>query len=158
MPTGTTVGHHLNRGLGLALIATLLACSSNPTTDTTTHTVLVTGSLEIPATYDVDLDTGTVPTIDLIATGDLWNESVSDNEDILNATNSTQFKAMGTTEPGYAGCAAASYGTAGFPLIGATLGTWFCVRTTLQHYAEVQLTKTATTGDHNIEIAYTTWN
>jgi hypothetical protein len=144
--------------LTMALLGAVLGCSSDPTSNTTPPTILVSGSLEIPATYDADLDVGAVPAAENFADGDIWNESVSGDVDLLSVVNTTRFKVMGTTAPGYSGCAAANYAADSYALIGATVGTYFCVKTSLNHYAQVKLTKTAVVADHNIEIDYITWN
>jgi hypothetical protein len=144
--------------LTVGFLGAILGCGSDPTSNTTPPTILVSGSLEIPATYDADLDAGVIPPAENFADGDIWNESVSADVDNLSIVSTTRFKVMGTTAPGYAGCVAATYAADSYPLIGATLGTYFCVKTGQNHYSQVKLTKTAVTADHNIEIDYITWN
>ena len=153
MPLSSRISLCLTVGLSAAL-----GCGSDPTSNTTPPTILVSGSLEIPSTYDADLDAGAIPAAENFADGDIWNESVSESVDLLSVVNTTRFAVMGTTAPGYAGCAAASYAVDSYALIGATVGTYFCVKTGLNHYAQVKLTKAAVIADHNIEIDYVTWN
>jgi hypothetical protein len=144
--------------LSVGALGAALGCGADATSNTTPPTILVSGSLEIPATYDADLDVGDIPAGGEFARGDIWNESVSADVDNLSVVNTTRFQVMGTTAPGYDGCVAANYAADSYALIGATVGTYFCVKTSLNHYAQVKLTKTAVVADHNIEIDYITWN
>lgn len=82
---------------------------------------------------------------------------MSESVDQLSVVDSSRVAVMGASAPDYAACAGAAYGSASYPLIGATVGTYFCVRTDQHHYAEAKLTKTATTSNHNINLDFTTW-
>lgn len=82
---------------------------------------------------------------------------MSESVDQLSVEDSSRVAVMGASAPDYAACAGAAYGSASYPLIGATARTYFCVRTDQHHYAEVKLTKTATTSNHNINVDFTTW-
>jgi hypothetical protein len=146
--------------LAVGLAICLVGCSSDDMTggtDNTPHDILLSGTLDIPATYDADLDAGTVQTAETFADGDIWNESVSGDVDQLSVVDTSRFAVMGAAAPNYAACAAATYGSTSYQLIGAPLGVYFCVHTDQNRYAEVQLTKTAVEGDHNISISFTTW-
>lgn len=145
------------RSFGVFLLAfTLAACSSDdPVIEPIVEPeVRTTGSIEIPATWVLDLETGT---LDSGAAGDVWNHSIGDGDSELEGRNGATMALMGSTEPDYAACLDATYGSDGTQLHGLTPPQHFCVTTGEGRTAIVTLTVGPTSITNNVEVDFTTW-
>jgi hypothetical protein len=145
-----------SRRLGIVLLTLATACGSSTTgpSPVTAPDVLVSGTIHVPGTYEIDLETGTLQTDD---TADIWNEVVTDDEVELSTDNNAKLVLMGANEPDYATCASANYAQAPVELIGLATNSYFCVMTDQGRIARIEITTVPTVAEHAIDVAYTTW-
>ena len=116
--------------------------------------VRVTGTIAIPGTWLIDLETGT---LDATVTGDVWNHAVGDEDSLIQTRNGATIALMGSTEPDYAACLGATYGDAATQLYGLVPPQHFCVTTGEGRTALVSVTVAPTSVDNGIEVEFKTW-
>ncbi len=140
----------------LALTIAAGACGSNSTGPgpVTPPDVLITGMLEIPSTYEVDLETGTLQTD---ASVDLWDRATDATDVQFAVEHGARLVLMGATEPDYAACARAAFSDAPVQLIGIVAPQYFCVTTNEGRISRVKLLNAPIENDYNLHIEFTTW-
>jgi len=112
------------------------------------------GTVNIPQTYIVDLDTGA---LNAAGPGDLWFEAQTATQFYLTPRNGAQMSVGGSTPRGYLGCAAASY-SSGRVNAFATVGRYVCVKTNAGRIAEVRINAIMGGGIKTMVMGYRTWN
>ncbi len=113
------------------------------------------GTVNIPQTYIVDLDSG-----GLIASGpgDIWFEAATATQFYLTPVNGAKMNVGGPVARGYAGCASVGMGGGKVNLAALAPGTHVCVRTNAGHVAEFRFNNIWGGATKTLNITYTTWN
>ncbi len=113
------------------------------------------GTVNIPQTYIVDLDSGA-----LIASGpgDIWFEAATPTLFFLTPVNGAKMNVGGPTARGYAGCAGAAYGGGKVNMASVPPGTHVCVRTNSGHVSEFRVNNVWGAPTRTLNISYTTWH
>lgn len=117
------------------------------------HPVHSSGTVNIPQTYIVDLDTGH---LNASGPGDLWFEAATATQFYLAPVNGARIHVGGHTAAGWAACSTASYSTGRVP-IPAVLGRYVCVRTNSGRVGEVKVQGMMGGGIKTLVIDYRTW-
>ncbi len=109
-----------------------------------------TGPLNIPQTYQADLDSGTVGG----AGGDIWYQAVTSVNKFITPINGAKLSVSGPTNRGYAGCSTASYSGNKISVWTLPIGTYVCVKTNEGRISEFRLNGYSGT---TMKLGYTTW-
>jgi len=117
----------------------------------------VSGSLDIPQTYIVDLDQGVVVDNAHQDQGDFWFEAATPTERYITPWNGTQIALVGTLTPGLSGCQSASYSSNKIPIADLPVGTYVCVQTNEGRYSQVRIEAPVGPSPGTLSISYTTW-
>ena len=109
-----------------------------------------TSLLDIPQTYEADLDNATVG-----APGaDLWFEAVTNVERYITPVNGARLALGDGTNRGFAGCSAAAFSPNRVPIGLMTPGTYVCLKTNEGRISQFRVNGFAGT---TLKIGYTTW-
>ena len=114
--------------------------------------VLSLGKFDVPQTWTVDLDTGTV------GSGDDFNfQAVSGVEKYITPTGAT-FRLMAGV-PELADCLSASLSSNKYNFFSLTVGTHFCYKTNQGNYGRLEIEGiTESGGVHTIKFDHRTWD
>ena len=142
--------------------APTLAPPNTPLPAPTPLPVLVaSGSVAIPQTYQVDLDTGIVPTgakDSAYNNVDLWFEVISSKERYLEPYNGASWAVMGPAAVGYDQCKGAPPTTQRANINDLPSGTYICVTTNVKNISVVRINNINTAYVGKITIDFMTWN
>lgn len=113
------------------------------------------GTVNIPQTYVLDLDTG-----GLITSGDVWFEAVTATQFYLTPTNGGRFNVGGFAPRGYAGCSSVPMSTAKVNMAALHPGQYVCARSRTGNVAEIRIDSIwgPPSGTKTLKVTYTTWN
>lgn len=105
------------------------------------HAIRSRGRLEIPQTWEWDLDDGVVGHIGQpdAASLDLWYEAVNADLRYIVPTNHALLSVVGQESAGYAGCASARLPSTRIALNKFKKSTFVCVRTGEDRYSEFSI-------------------
>jgi hypothetical protein len=126
-------------------------------TSTPESTPHVSGSLDIPQTYIVDLDQGVVVDNAHQDLGDFWFEAATPTARYVTPWNGTQIALVGTVAPGLSGCQSAGYSSNKIAIADLPAGTYVCVQTNEGRYSQVRIDAPVGPSPGMLSISYTTW-
>jgi len=109
--------------------------------------------VEVPPTYGVDLDGGTVGQ----AGADLLFEAITSSELYLTPRNSAQFAPGDFSKRDFAGCASAAYATGKISLRDARPGAYICVKTSDGRVGSVKIETLSPGAVHVLALSYVVW-
>lgn len=124
---------------------------AHPPAGPATHS---TGSVNIPQTYLVNLDTGHLVSN---AQSDIWFQAVTNVKLFLKPRNGAQISFNGGAQRGFAGCSTATYSTNRIPLWAVPVGSYVCVKTNKGRFSEIRLNNLTAGSPKTMKIGYTTW-
>ena len=123
----------------------------NPTA--TPYPVLSSGKFDVPQTWTVDLDTGTVGSGD-----DFQFVAQSAVVKYISPSGSARFRIMGGV-PSLADCMAASLSGNDIDFFSLSVGDYFCYETNSGNYGRLEIEDiTLSAGSHTIKFDHKTWD
>ena len=166
------------------VIALMLACSapmlSTPTpvpTETPTASItpsptatatstpmpvmIGSGLLEIPQTYQADLDSGVVPRdpkSPAYADVDLWFNAISERERYLEAYNGAAMLVMGSAPVGVTECQHMQASVARVDVLALAPGTYICFQTNIGNSSIVRVYSIDAWSPGTMRLEYQTWH
>jgi hypothetical protein len=117
----------------------------------TTH---ATGALDIPQTYEADLDNGTIGS----SGADIWFEAVSATSRYVTPRNGAKIVKVGTGGISRDICASASVSSSKININNLPSGTYVCVRTNEGRVSGFRVNATVGASPGTLKIGFTTWN
>lgn len=114
------------------------------------------GTFSVRGTWHFDLDAGAESAR---AGAEFWYEVIRDNETYLTPRNGTRYAVRSSaSEPGYAGCTAATYSEARLRIESLAARAWICVRTSDGRLGQFRIDSIDRfSSPRRMTITHTTW-
>lgn len=129
-------------------------CRGNRGSDRNPPQTYRTGLLDVPQTFNVDLDEGRVGN----SGADFWYQAETRVKKFITPRNGAEISVSGVRNRGYQGCAAADYSDRPVSLSDIPVGTYVCVRTSEGRISEFRMNAIIPAGETTrLKIGYTTW-
>lgn len=117
-------------------------------------TVHSQGTLNIPQTYQANLDTGTVGG----GGADIWFQADTATKRFITPQNGAQIAKFGTSAPSINDCAAADLSGNRININNLPQGTYVCVMTNAGRYGRFSIAAAVGPSPGTLKITFTTWN
>jgi hypothetical protein len=111
------------------------------------------GKLEVPQTYMIDLDRGTVT----IAGADIWFDAVTPSQLFLVPRNGAQMAPGDLSKRDFEACSAETYSTDRISLHHLPPGSFICVKTSGGRIASVKVDILSSGGTSVLALNYVVW-
>ena len=141
--------------------ATLTPTATPTLTPTPMPVMIASGFLEIPQTYQADLDTGSVPRdpkSPAYADVDLWFDAASSNERYLEPYNGASMLVMGTTAIGFNECTNMQATVTRVDINVLPSGTYLCVSTNIKNTSVVRVNSIDYSSPGTLRLDFMTWH
>ncbi len=116
--------------------------------------VFSTGTVAIPQTYMIDLDTGALTTSN---NADVWFQAVTATQLLLKPINGAQLAVGDKSNRGYDGCSAESFGTGAVSLLSLPPGSYVCAATGDGRVSQFRIVGLTAAVPKKLTINYVTW-
>ena len=123
--------------------------------------MISSGLLEIPQTYQADLDSGVVPRdakSPAYADVDLWFDAISPNERYLETYNGASMLVMGAAPVGVTECQNMQASVARADINALPIGTYICVLTNIKNTSVVRVNSINYASPGSIRLEFQTWH
>jgi hypothetical protein len=141
--------------------ATLTPVPTATLTPTPMPVVIASGTLEIPRTYQVDLDAGAIPTdpkSPAYADVDLWFDAVTPSERYLEPYGGGSMLVMGAGEVGLDTCRGVQASVARVDINALPAGTYLCVTTNIGNTSIVRVNSIDYSSPGKLRLDFITWH
>ncbi len=112
------------------------------------------GRLEVPQTYQFDLDDGRVAP----RGADLWFEAETSDRLYLTPQNGARIWVGDRSNRGFEGCIEGSYSAARVPLSALPAGSYVCMETSEERFAQFRVEGLSRGSPKTLVLSYTTWD
>lgn len=109
-----------------------------------------TGGLDIPSSFQFDLDNGSVGA----GGADLWYHAITATNRRLEVRNGAQIARGDGSNRGFAGCSTEAFSSAPVPFAQLAVGTYVCVKTNQGRISQFRVNGVTPTS---LKIGFTTW-